>query len=154
MTIEIQVQADDPSLVDVNLLQQAIECVLAAEQVTGDVTVLITDDETVAKLNQDFLDRSGPTDVLSFPTIDDNQDFVLPPEESTDYLGDIVIALPYTQRQAQQLGRPLSAELALLCIHGVLHLLGYDHATPDEQAEMWRRQDAIMSGLGLPAPND
>jgi len=151
MTIEIEILEAYQPLVDVDLLQQAIGCVLAAERAQGDVTVMITADETVADLNQQFLDKEGPTDVLSFPAMDEESDFVLPPEEAeTPYLGDIIIALPFTQRQAQRLGRPLRHELALLVIHGTLHLLGYDHATPEEKAEMWDRQNAILHGLDIP----
>lgn len=64
-----------------------------------------------------------------------------------NYLGDIIIALPYTRRQAATLGRRLRDELRLLTVHGVLHLLGYDHAEPDEEASMWARQDAILAQL-------
>ncbi len=155
MTIEIEVPEAFQTLVDVDLLQQAIACVLAAERTAGDVTVVITDDATVADLNQRFLGKEGPTDVLSFPALDAEDDFVLPPEESeTPYLGDIIIALPFTQRQAERLGRPLRDELALLVVHGALHLLGYDHATPAEKAEMWDRQNAILHGLALPPLED
>jgi probable rRNA maturation factor len=63
------------------------------------------------------------------------------------YLGDIIIALPYTQRQAERIGKPLRDELRLLAIHGTLHLLGYDHAAPDEEAAMWAKQDAILASL-------
>jgi probable rRNA maturation factor len=71
--------------------------------------------------------------------------FVAAPE-ALSYLGDIVIAVPYSQRQAQELGRSLRDELRLLIVHGVLHLLGYDHATPDDEARMWARQDEILAG--------
>ena len=155
MTIEIQVPENYQPLVDAQLLKQAVECVLAAERSQGDVTVIITDDETVARLNQEFLGKSGATDVLSFPAQDETEDFILPPDAATEpYLGDIIIALPYTQRQAQQLGRELREELALLTIHGALHLLGYDHATPEEKADMWQRQNAIITGLGLNPSED
>ncbi len=150
MTIEFDMPPEFQTLVDTGLLEQAAQCVLAAERADGDVTIVITNDETVAELNQQFLGKEGPTDVLSFPAVDDSTDFALPPEESTSlYLGDIIIALPFTQRQAQQLGRPLKEELALLVVHGALHLLGYDHATPEEKDEMWKKQNAILSGLGI-----
>jgi probable rRNA maturation factor len=64
-----------------------------------------------------------------------------------NYLGDIVIALPFTRRQAAALNRPLIDELRLLAVHGALHLLGYDHAEPGEEAIMWAKQDAILAGL-------
>jgi probable rRNA maturation factor len=151
MTIEIEVLEAYRALVDIDLLQQAIRCVLAAERAEGDVTVKITDDAEVATLNRQFMGKEGPTDVISFPAVDEETDFVLPPEEAeTPYLGDIIIALPFTQKQAQRVGRPLGDELALLVVHGALHLLGYDHVTPEEKAEMWDRQNAILHGLGIP----
>jgi len=156
MSVEIQISQDDyQPYVDDELLTRAVECVLAAERVQGDVTVIITNDETVARLNQEFLGKSGATDVLSFPAQAEEDDFILPPDVATEpYLGDIIIALPYTQRQAQQLGRELREELALLTVHGTLHLLGYDHATPEEKADMWQRQNAIITGLGLSPMED
>ncbi len=153
MTIEIEVQDPFKALVDATLLRRAIHETLRAENAQGDVTLLITNDATVAALNQQFLGKEGPTDVLSFPAMDDGDDFVLPPAAMEEpYLGDIIIALPFTQRQAQRLGRALEDELALLAVHGALHLLGYDHATPAEKAEMWSRQRAILHGLGVDAP--
>jgi len=155
MTIEIEVPEAWQSLVDVELLKQAASCMLAAEKSEGDITIIITDDEEVAALNEQFLGKEGPTDVLSFPAVDEESDFVLPPEEvAASYLGDIIIALPFTQRQAERFGRPLNDELALLVIHGTLHLLGYDHGTPAEKAEMWQKQNAVLSGLGIPPLED
>ena len=155
MTIEIEVPEAYQSLVDTELLKQAANCMLAAEHAQGDISVIITDDEAVAELNEQFLGKTGPTDVLSFPALDEESDFVLPPEEAAaPYLGDIIIALPFTRRQAERFGRPLNEELALLVIHGTLHLLGYDHATPEEKAVMWQKQNAILSGLGIPPLED
>jgi probable rRNA maturation factor len=65
----------------------------------------------------------------------------------TGYLGDIVIACPYAARQAAALDRTLREELRLLVVHGVLHLLGYDHASAEEEAAMWARQRAILARL-------
>jgi len=151
MTIEIEIPDAYQHLIDAARLREAAERVLNTEQAQGDITILLTDDETVADLNRRYLGKEGPTDVLSFPAQDvlGNDNFALPPDEPP-YLGDILIALPYTQRQAAQLGRPLVDELTLLVVHGVLHLLGYDHATPEEKAHMWARQNAILADLGIP----
>jgi probable rRNA maturation factor len=62
-------------------------------------------------------------------------------------LGDVLIALPFTRRQAAEMGRDLADELILLAVHGTLHLLGYDHAEPGEEIRMWARQDEILIGL-------
>lgn len=148
MTIEIDIDEAYLSLVESIPLREAVQAVLDAESVVGDVTVLITDDDVITDLNRRFLGVDGPTDVLSFPAQNEESGFVLPPDfVSAPYLGDIIIALPYTQRQARRLNRPLVDELMLLVVHGALHLLGYDHAASDEKAEMWARQDVILEDL-------
>ena len=70
-------------------------------------------------------------------------------ERSETYLGDIIIALPYAARQAAAAGHAAEAELQLLAVHGTLHLLGYDHASPEEKAAMWSAQTAVLTQLGL-----
>jgi probable rRNA maturation factor len=89
--------------------------------------------------------------VLSFSAIEPAPGFVVAPD-AAPYLGDIVIAVPYSRRQAAALGRSLDDELRLLVVHGVLHLLGYDHASPEEEARMWARQDEILAELAQGGP--
>ncbi len=142
----ISVQVDEPFAAEVGAadLTNIIAAALAFEgRDDAEVTLVITDDEAVAALNRQYRAVDGPTDVLSFPAQEPTPGFVSAPEADA-YLGDIVIALPFTRQQAAELGRPLAAELRLLAVHGVLHLLGYDHAEPDEEATMWARQDAIL----------
>lgn len=144
----IEVQIDDEFLpeVDAQDIGKAVAAALAFEERAGEITVVITTDEAVAELNQQYRDAEGSTDVLSFPAQDSTPGFVTAPEMAA-YLGDIVIALPYTRRQAANLNRPLRDELRLLAVHGVLHLLGYDHADQEEEANMWARQEAILARL-------
>jgi len=108
------------------------------------LTVVVTDDESVRALNRRFRDTDAPTDVLSFGS--DVQDFVVAPE-GPPYLGDVVISCPQAQDQA--IGHPVETELALLVVHGVLHLLGYDHVQPGDQGTMWERQADVLRSLGL-----
>jgi probable rRNA maturation factor len=146
---KIIVEVDEPYAAEVNAndLVRVIEATLLAEgRSEGEVTLLITDDETVAAYNQQYRGVEGPTDVLSFAAQEPTLGFVSAPEMAV-YLGDIVIALPFTRRQAVALNRLLIDELRLLTVHGVLHLLGYDHAEPEEEAIMWAKQDAILAGL-------
>lgn len=144
----IEVQIDDEFLAEVAAqdVARAVAAALEFEERVGEVTVVITTDEAVAELNQQYRDTAGPTDVLSFPAQDSTPGFVTAPEMAA-YLGDIVIALPYTRRQAANLNRSLQDELRLLAVHGVLHLLGYDHADGEEEADMWTRQEAILARL-------
>lgn len=143
----IVVEVAEPYLAEVDAagLARLLAHALAAEgRPEGELTLVITADEEVAGLNQQYRGVDGPTDVLSFPAQDPTPGFVSAPEMAA-YLGDIIIAFPFTQRQAAELGRPLADELRLLAVHGALHLLGYDHADPEEEAVMWARQDAILA---------
>lgn len=147
----ISVQVDEPfsAEVDAPALARAIATTLAREgQPDAQVTLVITDDEAVSALNEQYRAVSGPTDVLSFPAQEETPGFVSAPGADA-YLGDILIALPFTRRQAAELGHPLAAELQLLAVHGTLHLLGYDHADPEEEAAMWARQDAVLAELQI-----
>jgi probable rRNA maturation factor len=105
------------------------------------LTIRLTGDAELRRLNRQFLGQDHVTDVLSFPsgTID--------PETGRLFLGDIAIAYPRTRLQAARARHPVRAELRLLVIHGVLHLLGHDHAQPAEKSHMWAAQDAILATL-------
>jgi probable rRNA maturation factor len=105
------------------------------------------DDAEVQALNRDYRGKDKPTDVLSFPlfesTNDDEEPIVFPGEENQVALGDLVISIETAARQALELNHSLEREVAFLTIHGVLHLLGYDHAKDSERRTMFARQDAI-----------
>ena len=128
-------------------LRAVARLVLAAEDVGPvQVGVVVTDDETVRELNQRFLGLDEPTDVLSFGlTPADDAPFALPPEEAS--LGEIVIAYPTAVRQADEAGRAVEAEVAHLLVHGLLHLLGYDHQLPQDEAAMRGQEEEILAGL-------
>ncbi|MGC9360140.1 MAG: rRNA maturation RNase YbeY [Anaerolineae bacterium] len=115
-------------------------------QPTGSqVALVLTDDATVAKLNAEYRHVDAPTDVLAFAS-QEGEPFVLP-EAARRHLGDIVISLETAQRQASERDHPVGHELALLIVHGCLHLLGYDHGTPEEKARMWSVQRDIMQEI-------
>ena len=109
----------------------------------ADLTIVLTDDNQLHTLNHEYLGVDAPTDVLSFPS--DQTD----PESGSRYLGDILISVPRAALQAAGAGHPVEAEVQLLVAHGVLHLLGHDHAQADEKARMWQAQSEILSQLGL-----
>lgn len=109
------------------------------------VTILLTEDDYIRELNQQYLGEDHPTDVLSFPAGDP-----LPGSEGLlEYLGDIALSVTTATRQAGEKGHALEAELQLLTVHGILHLLGYDHHALEEKAAMWKAQVAILKNLGL-----
>lgn len=132
------------------LLERAAQAALENQSasVDAEITVVLTDDTHIRALNRDYLGIDAPTDVLSFPAseIDGSE---INPETGSPYLGDILISLPYAARSAAKAGHPLEAEVQLLVVHGVLHLLGHDHARVREKARMWKAQAEILEALGL-----
>ncbi len=108
-----------------------------------DLTILQTDDSHLQDLNREYLDHDAPTDVLSFPAGETD------PDTGALYLGDIVISIPRAAVQASEAGHSLEDEAQLLVVHGVLHLLGHDHADPLDKARMWTAQADALERLGL-----
>jgi probable rRNA maturation factor len=114
----------------------------------------ITGDEEIHKLNLQYLDEDRPTDVLSFPMneqLDAAPVFVKVPDGKL-HLGDIVISYPTALKQAEEHNHPVNREIAILLIHGILHLLGYDHDIPAREQKMHSREAAILTiieGQGL-----
>ncbi len=127
------------------LLQAAARAALEheSESLEADLSIILADDARLHELNLNYLGVDAPTDVLSFPASETD------PETGARYLGDILISVPRAQEQAQAAGHPLEAEIQLLVVHGVLHLLGHDHARAREKKRMWQAQAEILAGLGL-----
>ena len=113
------------------------------ELLERNLSIVLTDNRRLRKLNREYLGIDAPTDVLSFPASESD------PETGARYLGDILISVPYARQSARKAGHPLEAELQLLVVHGVLHLLGHDHAKPREKSRMWKAQHEILVQLGL-----
>jgi probable rRNA maturation factor len=144
--IEVQIVPAFAGLLSADHFQAIVETTLRHEGKSGSMTVVITDDKSIQDLNRDFLGRDAPTDVLAFSAQEESGSFVVAPEAGT-YLGDVIVSYPRASEQAEHLGHPVEEEMDLLVVHGILHLLGYDHATADEKAVMWSRQDAILKEL-------
>ena len=132
-------------------LAQAAKATLAAisSKEKGDITLVLSNDAQIRSLNHQFRGIDSPTDVLSFNIDEFN------PQSGRKYLGDVIISIERAEEQARSAAHPLTAELALLTVHGILHLCGYDHEQPADRAQMWALQKAILSSLGidLPFPN-
>ncbi len=118
--------------------------VLAAEGVAppAELSIVLTDDETVRALNRRYRDMDEPTDVLSFAMAPDDG-FVTPPDAGHQ-LGEVVISYPTALRQAEQAGHAIDDELAHLLVHGILHVLDYDHESPAEARAMRAREEALL----------
>ncbi len=130
---------------DPKLLQNAAKATLrSAGQTAGELTVVLADEALLRSLNRQYLGLDEPTDVLTFPAGEAAGE-----QSESHYLGDIVIGLPVAERQASASGHSLEAELALLTVHGVLHLLGHDHAEEEDRMRMWAIQEAILGKLGF-----
>ena len=133
------------------LIRRAVEETLAYEGVFDDceVSVTLCDNEEIRELNKKFRNIDRATDVLSFPLFDDDgMDAHV--EELDCMLGDIVLSLERARLQAEEFGHSFEREVAFLTVHSTLHLLGYDHETsPEEEADMRRRQSEITDKMGL-----
>ena len=150
MQLDVQVEEPFVSAVSPDWLRTAARAALkrlgAQASQGAALALVITDDKALRALNRAYLGIDAPTDVLSFGG--ESPDFVSAPD-AEPYLGDVVISYPRAQAQAAAAGHPVDAELALLVVHGVLHLLGYDHIRSDDKAAMWEQQAHILAGLGL-----
>ena len=109
----------------------------------AELCIKAVDEDTIAELNAQWMEQEGPTDVLAFP-----MDELRPPAEDEEapegLLGDIVLCPAVTARQAAEHHRTADAEAEYLLVHGMLHLLGYDHAEPDEEREMFELQRQLL----------
>jgi probable rRNA maturation factor len=132
------------------LVEQAVRLALQHQKESPElgISVVLTDNRRLRKFNREYLGIDAPTDVLSFPA-SESDGSETDPETGARYLGDILISVPYARQSARQAGHPLEAELQLLVVHGVLHLLGHDHARPRQKARMWKAQREILTQLGL-----
>jgi probable rRNA maturation factor len=146
--IDIEVAGRFRDAVDEAWLRKVVARVLAAEGVRAGAGVVIAGDAMVRDLNRRYRGEDARTDVLSFSQRENAGDFVLPPE-APDRLGDVIISLPAARRQAKRAGHPVEHEIALLLVHGLLHLLGYDHVTDDQARVMESRQTTLLASLGM-----
>lgn len=157
----IEVEVDDavPEAlsVELGLVESAVSCILNREGVAGatSVNVLLTGDTRIRALNRRFANDDYATDVLAFPA-DADEPYLsehaslgcdCDEPQSRAYLGDIALSVHQVARQAVEQGVAMERELAMLTIHGTLHLLGYDHATPDEERVMFGKTDAALAEL-------
>lgn len=144
MDITILITDDNDTFEDREFFDDVAEAVFDALDIRFDeceISLLLTDDERIKRLNCDYRDKDKPTDVLSFPMSDN-------PIEEGGMLGDIAISIETAQEQADEAAIKLEREVAFLFIHGILHLMGYDHERdPDEEEEMFDLQEDILRNL-------
>ena len=125
------------------IVRQVLEAEGAGAE--AEVSLLIATQERVKELNRDYLGEDEPTDVLAFSAREEGADlpFIHPPD-GLIHLGEVIIAYPQAVIQADEHGHPVKKELAILIIHGLLHLLGYDHDEPDSKRRMRAREAELL----------
>jgi probable rRNA maturation factor len=145
--IKIESHVEDQDI-DVPSVEKAARWVLNVHDLEGpsEVVIVISDDEALEALNRRFRGEPQPTDVLSFEN-DTRGPFAGGTAAYPEYLGDVVISIDRAREQSADAGGTLNQELQLLTVHGVLHLLGYDHETTADKAMMWQVQRAALQAL-------
>lgn len=146
--IEISVEEEFRGLVNEDWVRKTARWVLKAEGTAPpyEMSLVFTDSATVQRLNQDYRGVDEPTDVIAFhmlPQKEADSSLVLPPDGVTR-LGEVIISCPQAVEQAKEQGHSVNKELALLIIHGILHLLGYDHENPEEETKMRAREKELL----------
>lgn len=120
----------------------AVTALTYVDVAPGEITIVLVDQNEIQDLNRKFAKCDAPTDVLSFADSSSDKN------AGIRYYGDVIIAVPIAEMQADIAGHSLETELALLAIHGVLHLLDYDHDNLEEREPMWNAQTTILESLG------
>ncbi|MDC0000122.1 rRNA maturation RNase YbeY [Porticoccaceae bacterium] len=145
ISIDIQVACSSEDAPDEDSMQRWVSAAVRNERDAAELSVRLVDEQESATLNQQYRGKSGPTNVLSFPF-----DAVVP--EPLPMLGDLVICAPVVVREAQEQNKTAEAHWAHMTVHGVLHLLGYDHVGDNDAEVMEALETDIIKGLGFPAP--
>ncbi|MDN5859351.1 MAG: rRNA maturation RNase YbeY [Pseudonocardia sp.] len=147
--MSIEVCNESGISVDESLIASVARFALDTMQVSpaAELSVLVVTEEVMSELHERWMDQPGATDVMSFPMDDLADESRRPdaPDPGPALLGDIVLCPEFAKRQARSAGHSLADELHLLTVHGVLHLLGHDHAEPDEEREMFALQARLLT---------
>lgn len=148
LTLHLQRASDAPELPSEDQFARWAAAALRGQRgATAELTIRLVDELEGAELNRRYRGKDGPTNVLSFP-------FEPPPGLPAELplLGDLVVCAPLVPREAAELGKPVAAHWALLVVHGVLHLIGYDHQAEAEATEMAAVESVILHELGFDDP--
>jgi len=142
-TVLVTVVEEFERFVEIEDLHRIGAGVLTAEEVSkAELGVLVTDDEAIRRLNMEYAGEDASTDVLAF-SLREGEEFVSPDEVLR--LGEVIISYPTASRQAAEAGRLVDAEIAHLLVHGILHLLGYDHAESEDERRMRAREEELLA---------
>ena len=149
--INIQVEKSFYHLIDKKGIKIIAKNVLKSEGITPpfEASLVFTNSETVQQLNRDYRGVDRPTDVLAFYMLQQQEaeSSFIPPPDKILHLGEVIISYPQAVAQAEEQGHSVQKELALLTIHGLLHLLGYDHKKPDEENKMRKKEREFLEKM-------
>ena len=147
MTVLIRTEGAPTNIDQTALTRRAEELLSIVDRTDGELSILLVDDSTIARLNREYLNRTGPTNVLSFSSGEN-------PPIGLDILGDVVISIDTAARQAEDRGVSILDEVTILMVHGLLHLLGYIHdpregASDEERTLMESEETRLLDLLGI-----
>jgi len=147
MEINVLVEEGFEGCPEANWLRRVAEQVLTAQGADSDVELglVITSQERVRQLNKSYRGKDEPTDVLAFYMTSATGEIFVAPPDGVRHLGEVIISYPQAVIQAEEHQHSIKKELAILIIHGVLHLLGYDHEEPEQERQMREREKEILS---------
>jgi probable rRNA maturation factor len=145
VTVEVQLASEADEIPPDTSFQRWAEAALAGRHDHAELVVRVVDEAESRRLNHDYRGKDKPTNVLSFP-------FEAPPGVPSEHIGDLVICAPVVQREAGEQGKTAAAHWAHMTVHGVLHLLGYDHLDDAQADQMEALERRILAGLGYPDP--
>jgi len=144
-SVLIAVDEEIVAAIESDRLEALADAVMDAEGLPlGELGVVVTDDETIRELNREYAGDDTPTDVLAF-SLREGEEFASP--DGVLRLGEVIISYPTARRQAADAGIPVEREIEHLLVHGVLHLLGYDHAEPQEEDRMRARERDLLAAF-------
>jgi probable rRNA maturation factor len=144
--VSIEVLNESGQELDVRELTRLSRFVMDVMRVhpQAELCIKAVDEDTISELNQQWMEKEGPTDVLAFP-MDELRPGLVNEDPEEGVLGDLVLCPAIAEKQGEAAGHGKDAEIELLTVHGILHLLGYDHAEPDDHAVMFGLQDDLLA---------
>jgi probable rRNA maturation factor len=145
IAVELQVASEADEIPPDSRFQRWAEAALAGRRRDAELVVRVVDEAESRQLNHAYRGKDSPTNVLSFP-------FEAPPGVPSEHIGDLVICAPVVQREAAEQGKDAESHWAHMTVHGVLHLLGYDHSEDDQAEAMEALERTILAGLHFADP--
>ncbi|MEG0384010.1 MAG: rRNA maturation RNase YbeY [Solibacillus sp.] len=152
LTIDFLDETNGVKEADIELVEKLLQHAAKIEGIEegSEVSVTFVTNEAIHEINREYRDKDQPTDVISFAMEELGEDEVqIIGEGMPRVLGDIIISTDRTREQAEEYGHSFERELGFLAVHGFLHLLGYDHMTPEDEKIMFGKQDEVLETYGL-----